>query len=122
MTRLTPNANVTSALKRNSVSQAEVEASFREHHVDYQYCFVDFFAEHLSDVSRVFRGDLQMAVLLAIIGQVTLQAITVARRTGRPIEDMPPERRGITTHRLADATGIPRETVRRKLARMEELG
>lgn len=103
-------------------SIAEIEAAFRENYVRYQYCLVDFMAEHLADASRAFKGDMQLAVLLAIIGQVTLQAVTAARASGRTIDDIPPERRGISTFRLADATSIPRETVRRKLVALERMG
>lgn len=88
----------------------------------FQYCFTDFIAEHVADISRTFKGDMQMAVLLAIIGQVSIQAATAAEATGRTIQEMPPERRGITTLRLSEATSIPRETVRRKLAAMEKKG
>ena len=103
-------------------SIAEIDAAFRANYVRFQYLLVDFMAEHLADASRAFKGDMQSAVLIAIIGQVTLQAVTAARAAGRAIDDIPPDRRGISTFRLADATGIPRETVRRKLVAMERIG
>ena len=96
--------------------------AFRADFHRFQYCFVDFFVDHLTDVSRQFKGDMQMAVLLGVVGQLTLQAAAVATVTGKPLEELPADRRGITTFRLADATGIPRETVRRKLVAMERLG
>jgi hypothetical protein len=35
----------------------EVQAAFAADYQAYQYRFVEFFIEHLSDVSRSFRGD-----------------------------------------------------------------
>lgn len=101
---------------------AQIEAALYANYARYQYCYVDLFAENLADVSRVFKGDMQMAVLLGIIGQMTLQAATTASLVGKALTDFPSERRGITTFRLADATGIPRETARRKLVAMERMG
>lgn len=100
----------------------EVERALRRHYPRYQYCFVDFFAEQLADVSRAFQGDLQMVVLLATIGQVSLSAALAAEAGGRSPTELAPERRGMTTNRLADCTGIPRETARRKLLAMQKMG
>lgn len=88
----------------------------------FQYCFVDFLAEQLADMSRSFQGDLQMVVLLATVGQVSLSAAIAAEAGGRSPAELAPERRGMTTNRLADCTGIPRETARRKLIAMEKMG
>lgn len=85
-------------------------------------CFVDFLAEQLADMSRSFHGDLQVVVLLATVGQVSLSAAIAAEAGGRSPAELAPERRGITTNRLADCTGIPRETARRKLIAMEKMG
>lgn len=101
---------------------AEVEKALRRNHARYLYVYVDFLAEQLADISRVFSGDLQMVVLLAAIGQVSLSAAIAAEAGGRTAADLAPERRGVTTNRLADKTGIPRETVRRKLIAMQKMG
>ncbi len=87
-----------------------------EHYAPLQYQFVEFFAEHLADISRVFGGDLQQMLVLAILGQVLLRGYL----TGAPglrIEDVAAS---ITASRIADVTGIPRETVRRKLLALKE--
>lgn len=99
---------------------AEVTAIFEADYLGYQYRLVEFLAEHLADVSRTFDGDMHAPVILANIGQVTLQA--AARDSGKNFGDTPANRRGMTACRLADVTGIPRETVRRKLAGMAERG
>lgn len=81
------------------------------HYPAIQYHFVQMMTDHLADCSRAFKGDLQQLVILALIGQVHLEHyrknngdITVAR--------------GISTSRLADLTGISRQTIRRRLERL----
>ena len=87
----------------------------------YQYCMVEFLTEHLADLARVFDGDLQEALVLAIIGQVRLrahieQAKAAAGAAPRSFDA------SISASRLADVTGIPRQTVRRKLQALEDRG
>jgi DNA-binding IclR family transcriptional regulator len=63
---------------------------------------------------------MESVVLLAVLGQSLLNALIAAEAVGRSAADIPADRRGMTTSRLADATGIPRETVRRKLTALAE--
>lgn len=95
---------------------------FRTEYRAYQYRFVEFFVEHLSDISRSFRGDLQAMILIAVVGQMHMQALRTAQETGLDPASVPDERKSIGASRLADITGIPRETVRRKLAQLEGKG
>jgi hypothetical protein len=44
---------------------AAVAAALDGQYVVYQYTFVEFFIDHLVDVSRAFRGDLQEMLVLA---------------------------------------------------------
>jgi hypothetical protein len=93
---------------------------FAEDYPRYQYAFVEFLTAHLTDIARAFDGDLQQALILAVIGQVRLRARKQADGAG---ETLPrPEDLAITASRLADVTGIPRETVRRKLSLLEARG
>ena len=93
---------------------------FAEEYPRYQYAFVEFVVEHLTDIAKAFHGDLQQALILAVIGQVRLRARRQADEAG---EAPPPaEELTITASRLADVTGIPRETVRRKLRLLEARG
>ncbi len=91
----------------------EAGAAFRANYLLFQYEFVEFFADHLSDMSRVFGGDLQAVLVLAVIGQVRLRSYIAGGNEG----DGSPA--GISASRLSDVTGIPRETVRRKLKDLE---
>ncbi len=89
---------------------------------EYQYKFVEFFVEHLCDISLAFRGDLQQMMILAIIGQVRLRANNAARATGDEVLSLDEGRLSITASRIADVSGIPRETVRRKALALERKG
>ena len=87
----------------------------------YQYCMVEFLTEHLADLARVFDGDLQEALVLATIGQLRLRAHmeqTKAASGAAPRSSNP----SISASRIADVTGIPRQTVRRKLQALEDRG
>ena len=83
-----------------------------------QYTFVEFFAEHLADLSRVFEADLASVIILATVGQMELKA-RIRSQYYRPGE-LPDEARvgapaRINASSIAEFSGIPRETVRRKL-------
>ncbi len=90
-----------------------IEANYGQ----FQYHFVEFIVAHLADCSRVFGGDLQELLVLGIIGQVFLSSYNA----GRSAEDQI-DYGGISASRLADVSGIPRETVRRKLRSLSKRG
>jgi DNA-binding MarR family transcriptional regulator len=100
----------------------QVRAAFSGNYRAYQYRFVEFFTEHLADLSRTFGGDLQQMIILAIIGQVQMRAMHAAAAAGEDPRRIPPERVSIAASRIADVTGIPRETVRRKLSALQRKG
>ena len=93
---------------------------FLEEYPRYQYALVEFLVAHLTDIARAFDGDLQQPLILAVIGQVRLRAMRQAEEAGDA--SPPPRDMAITASRLADVTGIPRETVRRKLKLLEARG
>lgn len=96
--------------------------AFSSSYLDYQYQFVEFFVDHLVDMSRVFRGDLQLMLIVAILGQVKIRAVQDALHGGMPASDAVLVTPGISASRLADITAIPRQTVRRKLMALEQRG
>lgn len=104
--------------RRIEDAQAALAANYRA----YQYRFVEFFIEHLSDVSRAFHGDLQSMIVLALVGQVQMRATRAAVEAGIDPSAIPTERVSITASRIADVTRIPRETVRRKLGLLGDKG
>jgi hypothetical protein len=97
---------------------AALVEKFGEDYQTYQYAFVDFLVEHLTDLSRSYGGDFQQIMVLAIIGQRRLHARHDREDTGGSKDGA----MAISASRLADVTGIPRETVRRKLALMHAKG
>ncbi len=96
---------------RAEPSEAVVEAHFQRNYVAAQYELVQFLTEHLADCSEVFEGDLIEMLVLAIIGQVTLESYS---RDGIL--------KSVNASRISDIIGIPRQTVRRKLLRLAERG
>ncbi|NBB70638.1 MAG: helix-turn-helix domain-containing protein [Alphaproteobacteria bacterium] len=99
----------------------ETAERFLQNYVRFQYAFIEFLAEHLTDVSREFGGDLQPPMILAVLGQRILLWQAEADRAVAG-EGTPPWSPTMATARIADVTGIPRETVRRKLADLEARG
>lgn len=91
----------------------EVEAIFFERYKETQYAYVQFLTEHLADLSRVFAGDLQQMLVLALIGQAQINAV-LSGNAGAG--------KSLSASRIADVSGIPRETVRRKLTALEDNG
>lgn len=90
----------------------------------YHHAWSVFFVSHLGDLRRHF-GDLDEALLLAAFG---LGPVADKRRAARRDRDAlalgsRATSTGVTNaKRLADVTGIPRETVRRKLERFRTRG
>ncbi|MEE4161026.1 MAG: helix-turn-helix domain-containing protein [Woeseiaceae bacterium] len=100
----------------------------------------DFFDRHFGDLwpihnrgftallvecRRLFDGDLDQALILSVIGERTLtkdrasglryqEFVDGVRRSGK--------RKPINIQSIADGTGIPRETVRRKIGLLVERG
>ena len=87
-----------------------------------RYHYVEFLTEHLSDCCRVFGGDLQEMLVLAVMGQVHMRAMLDAGPDGTVMPRAIPGPAGISASRIADVTGIPRQTVRRKLAKLQSRG
>jgi DNA-binding MarR family transcriptional regulator len=101
---------------------AAVLAAFEADYMAYQYRWVEFFIEHLSDLGRTFRGDFQSMMVLALVGQVQLRAVRSAVQAGTDPATIPPHKSSISASRIADVSGIPRETVRRRLTALERKG
>ena len=98
---------------------------FVKKHFFMRCSFAQLFVEQLLDISRVFEADLQSVVVLAIIEHMEIEARTGSRLdasgstpTGL-VMGRPPR---INTSSISAASGIPRETVRRKLAALARRG
>jgi hypothetical protein len=114
--------------KDNLVSNTdELYEAFRKNYILIQYKWVQFFVEHVSDVSRTFKGDLSKMLILATLGQAYLHSVMRLGEQGDPAavtKEAHADLVGpsVNASRLSDLTGIPRQTVRRKLAELAELG
>lgn len=97
-----------------------IRAAFVADYPRAQYHCVEFLASHLADCSRTFEGDLQQMLILALIGQMHLRACL--DEDGGVWQTSPTLDTSISASRLSDVTGIPRQTVRRKLQALESRG
>lgn len=92
-------------------SRSSVFSSLEANYSTVQYHYVQFLAEHLTDCRKTLGGDFDDLMLLAVMGQRFLQA----RRERDAGDAAAAERIWMSALRLSDVTGIPRESVRRKL-------
>jgi hypothetical protein len=95
---------------------------FAARYPEYQYRVVQFLIEHLADVNQAFKGDLLSSLVLAVIGQVWISAGRGPGGTYVDPSTLPLERLCTSATRIADVTGISRQTVRRKLDALEARG
>lgn len=90
-----------------------------ENYVKFQHEFLEFLFAHLVDMRAIFEGDLDALLIFICISRYYL-------RDERANPDMSEEEIGshrhLTLSRIAELTGVPRETARRKLARLESKG
>ncbi len=106
-------------------TQAFYQMLFAKNYVTMQYYLIQMISEHWADVSRVFGADLQSALVLAIIGQKSLDAHLRAKFLSEgkaPPNIVPPNALGVNSSSIAQISGIPRETVRRKIRALTERG
>ncbi len=113
----------TSTLRRAAAVQEQpgveaVRKSIAASYVRVQYEFVQFFTEHVVDSARGFDHDLEQMVVMAVLGQRMLQ--TALPGLGPEMEEH--NRVSMTASRIADVTGLLRETVRRKLVTLSRRG
>jgi hypothetical protein len=95
-----------------------VAAALEANYPTVQYHYVQFLAEHLTDCRKTLGGDFDDLMMLAVLGQRFLQA----RRDRDAGDPGAAERIWMSALRLSDVTGVPRESVRRKLKRLAERG
>lgn len=88
----------------------------------------EFFMDYLRSLVEAFDGDLILCVVLGEIGQANMRRFFQhAHMDGLPpstVDVHPPEAvsKGCNGLSVSMATGIPRETVRRKIAQLAEMG
>lgn len=98
------------------LAASEIAENLQKNYRAFQYRTTQFLTDHLADCSRAFDGDLQQMLTLALLGQVALDA------RARGLLESNAQADCISASRLADVSGIPRETVRRKLGALQKRG
>lgn len=100
-----------------------------DRHLEVTYLTGRFLGEHLTRVYHLFDGDLIAAIVLATVAQHNLQRFYDAvSRGGEAFDDLVENEQHITHMRhcnalsVSGATGVPRETVRRKVRMLEAKG
>lgn len=88
-------------------------------YVAYRRLFTVFLTDHLIDCTRAFDGDLNAYLVMAVVsGRFWRSEADAQRLDGESGDGWA----GVSTPRIAELTGIPRETVRRKLHGLEKRG
>ena len=98
--------------------------SYREHEEEIALHMSHFFLDYLKSVYREFEGDLAMVIVLAEIAHHSTSGLFAKHKTGGKAARLPPTEPlpSCSAFSLAAATGLPRETVRRKISRLNSLG
>jgi hypothetical protein len=95
----------------------------RRHHVEFSYLTGRFMVDHLVRVHQAFDGDVIAAIVLGTIGQYNARRFfdEIAPKSEEPVCDLLargehiPYLRPCNAMSVSASTGIPRETVRRKI-------
>lgn len=99
-------------------TRSSVSAALQANYPTVQYHFVQFLAEHLTDCRKSLGGDFDDLMLLAVLGR----RFILARRDQEAGDVAAEGRIWMSALRIADVTGVPRESVRRKLNRLAARG
>lgn len=114
-------------LAQDGFDEERFIAAYRRGFAKFQLAWTTFYVHHLAELRRVF-DDLEDTLLLAAFGLRPLEeAAGIVRDslggTTPPFDALPLLVASQTNAvRLADMTGIPRQTVRRKLIAFQERG
>lgn len=102
----------------------------RRHHIEFSFLTGRFMVEHLVRVHQAFGGDLIAAIVLGTIGQYNVRRFfdEIAAKSDEPADALIARGEHLQYMRPCNAmsvsasTGIPRETVRRKIRWLVEQG
>lgn len=100
--------------------------AYQAHEGEVSLHMSHFFADYLKEIHRNFEGDLALVIVLAEIAHHSTSAWVEHRRpeaVAQVTDDVRYRRMpSCSAFSLAAATGLPRETIRRKISRLIELG
>lgn len=90
-----------------------------------QLCFLvnEFFLSHLRRVYDLFEGDIECAMVLGEVGHYNVKEFAQKEvDLGSDEETFRSRLKGCNTQSISMSMGIPRETVRRKIKKLQKLG
>lgn len=104
--------------------------ALRDNHQEVSYLLGRFMTEHLVRLYEAFDGDLTAAIVLGTIGQYNYRRYLDSQSagTGEPLSTVleagkhVPHARPCNAMSVSQSTGIPRETVRRKIRKLLDKG
>jgi DNA-binding transcriptional ArsR family regulator len=98
-------------------------AAFRDNFIDVSYEWDLFFVDVLLQLRRASLDDMDVLLIVAVMGMEEKRRRQLAGYTTDASTVVEPTARAqMNASSLADVTGIPRETIRRKLRSMERAG
>ncbi len=104
------------------------DARYDQFQLELTIVMTDFFMTYLREVYRAFDGDLTAALVLGEVGQENVRRfVSQHARDAIPLQNVSSARsegglRGVSALSAAMASGVPRETTRRKLRQLEAKG
>jgi hypothetical protein len=107
---------------------AEFDRRYEQRPVATTILMTDFFMGYLRELYQAFDGDIPMALVLGEVGQATTRRFTESsRHDALPIESadagaFPGAARPCNALSASLASGVPRETARRKVRELAERG
>jgi hypothetical protein len=122
---MTSNSTIEQVLKTEALLKGETERVMAAHFVTTQTSWVEGHLGLLCILRSIFGNDLDKVIILAVIGQRLLDRETQAAGSGEEIaqNEIAINKPGlINIESVANSTGIPRESVRRKVGELARAG
>lgn len=105
------------------VPQTEVGEIILSRYGDVSPKILRVLVNYFVESRRMFGGDLDKTLIVGVIALRTVAWPKFQSRSAEEMLEMVEEANlGINVQSIADSTGIPRETARRKVAELQELG
>ena len=112
----------------SDLTKFSLEERYQKHAIAITIVMASFHLRHLSRLHREFDGDLIMPIILGEIGHYNATRFFSSDGYARNPEDIPidleshPLLKPCNAFSISEATGIPRETVRRKVEKLIAMG
>jgi hypothetical protein len=118
-------AGTVSMMKRVEAYRGFVKGLFGSDFNTFQSLWVEEHLRLMLSLRRYFGNDMDKIIIMAVIGQQQLRDPSLPKRAYAPVSDDPvlgDQSRYTNVDRISAATGIPRESVRRKVHELISVG